>query len=202
MMSRFIISEVEIEGTTPLLYHCFRNEILTLGRQAKSGTKGNDPNEWKSTYLITDKGQFYIEASYIFSSLRDAARYTREGRSTYQKALVSTLQVLDNVILIDRYFPKEDVSTDINNKVYVDVRSVINPGTNARNIRYRLALNAGWKAKFNIMWDQTMIAPEIMNTICNDAGALSGLADGRSIGFGRFRVLEFKKVENAEKKTS
>lgn len=201
-MSQFINVEVKIEGTTPLLYHCFRKEVLALGRKAKNGTKGNDPSEWKSTYLVTGEGQFYIEGSYIFSSLRDAARLTKEGRSNYQKNLVSTLQVLDQEILIDRYMPNDEITTNKEKNVYLDVRSVINPGTRGRNLRYRVALNTGWKATFRIVWDQSIIAPAIMEAICHDSGAFSGLADGRAIGFGRFKVLEFKELENAQKKTS
>jgi hypothetical protein len=82
------------------------------------------------------------------------------------------------------------------------VRPVINPGTRGRNLRYRLALNTGWVATFSIMWDQSIIAPSIMQTICNDAGAFSGVGDGRSIGFGRFKVVKFKELKNATKKTS
>jgi CRISPR/Cas system endoribonuclease Cas6 (RAMP superfamily) len=66
------------------------------------------------------------------------------------------------------------------------VRSVKNPATRARNVRYRVAASKGWTATFTIMWDKTVVAREEMKAAIRDAGMFVGIGDGRSIGFGRF----------------
>ena len=34
-----------------------------------------------------------------------------------------------------------------------------------------------------------------MRAVLNDAGTLVGIADGRSIGFGRFEIVRFEEME-------
>lgn len=109
----------------------------------------------------------------------------------------ATLQVLDKIILIDRYLP-ENLDTDPNNPVYLDdVRSVKNPMTKARNLRYRVCAAPGWGAIFNIAWDKTLISKPEMESIILDSGMFSGLGDARSIGFGRFELINLIINEHA-----
>jgi hypothetical protein len=91
----------------------------------------------------------------------------------------------------DRYLPDEPIPTDPDALVYLDVRSVRNPTTKARNVRYRIAASSGWQACFTIQWDRTIVSLNELRAVLNDAGALVGLGDGRTIGFGRFRVATF-----------
>lgn len=55
-----------------------------------------------------------------------------------------------------------------------------------------MALSPGWQTEFEIIWDNTLVATHQIETILHDAGKLVGLADGRSIGFGRFNVISFE----------
>ncbi len=135
-------------------------------------------------------------------------KYTKKGKGSIQNDLVATLQVLDDEILIDRYFPSfpKDEKFDINKAqlperdkelpVYIDVASVKNPSTKGRNIRYRLACSKGWQTEFTILWDKTIVSTNQMQAVLIDAGILVGLADGRSIGFGRFEIANFEVLEN------
>jgi hypothetical protein len=68
---------------------------------------------------------------------------------------------------------------------------VRNPSTKARNVRYRIAAAPGWSLGFTIQWDRTIVSRSEIESVCTDAGALVGLGDGRSIGFGRFVVESF-----------
>lgn len=68
-------------------------------------------------------------------------------------------------------------------------------------MRYRLAASTGWKATFTIVWDKTIVSRDQMRAVVNDAGTLTGLGDGRSIGFGRFDVLKFEEL-NAQEETA
>lgn len=185
-----------ITGLKALLWHHFGPDTLSLVKKERTGVAGNDPEEWKSTVLKTNQNQLYLEPSYIFGCIRDGAKYTKKGRSSLQPLVAATLQVLDDKILTNRYLP-ENITTNQNETVYLDIRSVKNPVTRARNVRYRVCSSPGWMASFRIAWDKTIISRSEMETIIIDAGMYSGLGDARSIGFGRFKLDEFTINEDA-----
>ncbi|KPV49264.1 hypothetical protein SE17_33615 [Kouleothrix aurantiaca] len=122
----------------------------------------------------------------MFGCLRDGAKFTRRGRGSIQSALVATLEVLDECVLVDRFVPPEPLPTDANAPVFLHITSVRNPATKGRNIRYRIAAAAGWQASFSVRWDKTVVSRHELEAVLQDAGRLVGLGNGRSIGFGRF----------------
>lgn len=191
-----VTAEVKINGLKAVLWHRFGPDALPLEKKERTGVAGNNPEEWKDTALITFENQLYFEPSYIFACIRDGAKYTKKGRSSLQPLVAATLQVLDNKILVDRYLPL-NITTNQEEPVYLDVRSVKNPVTKARNIRYRVCSSPGWNATFSIAWDKTIISKAEMEAIIHDAGMYSGLGDARNIGFGRFKLEEFIIKENA-----
>ncbi|MCL4299469.1 MAG: hypothetical protein KJ077_27280 [Anaerolineae bacterium] len=191
-MSNIIKASITIRGTRAFLWNAFTPEAIPLAKQEKSGVAGNDPDEWRKSVLMTQERQLYIEPTYIFGCLRDGAKYTKKGRGSLQPKLVATLQVLDERSLMDRFLPPDDqLSSDPAQPVYLDIRSVKNPATRARNVRYRIAASPGWRLSFNIEWDKTLISRPEMQAIANDAGQFCGLGDGRTVGFGRFAVEAF-----------
>lgn len=194
-MSNLVTARIAIRGTRPLLWHRFGPDALPLEKQERSGVAGNDPSEWRRTVLaLPDTFQLYIEGAYIFSCLRDAARFTRKGRGSIQGIVAATLQVGDDRILLeDRALPfgfDEPPPADPTAPVYLDVRGVRNPVTKARNVRYRIACSPGWACRFSLLWDKTVVSRNEMEAVLADAGKLVGLGSGRSIGFGRFDVVE------------
>ncbi len=193
-MSNILTATVTIKGTRPLLWNAFTLDAIPLKKREKTGVAGNNPEEWKRTVLVTETGQLYLKPSYIFGCLRDGAKYTREGRSSLQTKLSASLQVLNQQVLVDRYLPEDwsKLTTDSAEAVYIDVRSVKNPTTRGRNIRYRLAASPNWRASFRISWDVTVINQGQMKAILYDSGQLCGLGDGRQIGFGRFEIVAFE----------
>ncbi len=195
-MTNMLKATVIINGCRPLLWHHFGPDSLPLVKTEKKGVAGNNPEEWKKTVLYDENNQLYLEPSYIFACLRDGARYTKKGRGSLQSSVAATLQVLDDKILVDRYLP-EEITTDPNKPVFLDIRSVKNPGTKSRNIRYRVAASKDWHIVFNISWDKTIINRDQIHAVIIDAGMYCGLGDGRSIGFGRFIVDKFEVQDNA-----
>lgn len=193
MANNIVKAKVTIEGTRELLQHRFGPEALPLEKQEKTGVAGNDPEEWKKTCMVTADGQLYLEPTYIFSAVRNAAKFTKKGKGSIQADVSATLQVPDKTVLLNRYLP-EDIDTDKNKDVYIDVCGVRNPSTKARNVRYRLATREGWTCEFHLMWDKTIVSTPQMQAVLNDCGTLVGLADGRSIGYGRFEVKDFQIV--------
>jgi hypothetical protein len=163
---------------------------------------GNNPEEWRKTVTYASDGQLYLRGDYIFSCLREAARYTKKGRGSIQRLVAATLQAQeDRVFIKDRFIPgfngklPDTMPTDPDLPVYLDIRGVRNPSTKARNVRYRVACSPGWECDFSIMFDKTVVDRHQMHAVAIDAGKLVGLADGRSIGFGRFEIVSFEIVE-------
>lgn len=195
-MGKIIRAKVKIKGLRPLLQHRFGPDALPLEKQEVEGphAPGHVPSEWKRTCMVTPDGQLYLDPTYIFSALRNGAKYTKKGKGSLQVDVSATLQVTDDIILLNRHLP-EDVDNDKTKDVYIDIAGVRNPSTKQRNVRYRLATRAGWECEFNLLWDSSIVDRTRMETVCIDTGTLVGLADGRSIGFGRFEVLSFEVIE-------
>jgi len=192
-MENYLRGKVTIRGTRPLLWHVFGPESIPLERKEKSGVAGNSPDEWRQTYTADTDGHLYLRGDYAFSTLVQAAKYTKVRRGSIQKNMQATLQILDDVIYVNRYMPPnlDDLTRDPTAAIYLDVRSVKNPSTNARNVRYRVASCPGWEATFNILWNKTIVSQNEMANVLEDAGLLVGIGDGRAIGMGRFEVVDF-----------
>jgi hypothetical protein len=192
-MSNILKANVTIKGIRPLLWHHFGPDALPLEKQEKTGVAGNNPDEWKKTVLRTKNNQLYIDPSYIFSCIRAGSKYTKKGKGSIQSMVAATLQVNNDRVLIDRYLPDNitELVNEIDQPVYMDIRSVVNPSTKGRNIRYRVAASPGWITSFQIEWDKTIVSRGEMEASVIDAGRFSGIGDGRSVGFGRFEVIEF-----------
>ncbi|HXI14762.1 MAG TPA: hypothetical protein VNM48_00225, partial [Chloroflexota bacterium] len=145
-MGNILYAKVLIRGTRPLLFHKFGPDALPLEKGERTGVAGNDPEEWRKTVLATSEGQLYVDPSYIFGCVRDGSRNIKKGRGSIMPMVASTLQVLEDRVLIDRYLPDGLVTApplDPEAPVYLDVRGVRNPASKARNVRYRVAASAG-----------------------------------------------------------
>jgi hypothetical protein len=191
-MANILSASVAIEGTRPLLWHAFTPDAIPIAKRERTGTAGNDPAEWRRTVLATREGQLYIKHTYVFGCLRDGAKFTTYRRGTLQPMLASTLLVLDRIIPIEGRVLPEAPPTDEEQAVFLDIQSVRNPTTRARNVRYRIGAAPGWRANFRISWDKTVLSREQMQAIAHDAGRLAGIGDGRTIGYGRFVVTTFE----------
>lgn len=200
-MGNIIQAKVKIKGVRPLFWHKFGPEALPLEKQERTGVAGNDPEEWRRTVLVSSNGQLYLEPTYAFSTIVNGSKYTKKGRGSIQSAVSATLQITDDRIMIDRYFPncpgKFDLATatppptDPEQLVYLDIRGVRNPTTKARNVRYRIAAHSGWACEINLLWDKTIVSRSEMETVLVDAGKLVGIGNGRAIGMGRFEIEKF-----------
>lgn len=207
MANNMLTAKITIEGTRPLFWHKFGPDALPLEKQEKSGVAGNCPEEWRKTVMVTKDGQMYLDPSYIFATIRNGGRYVTRKRSNIMKDIGATMQVIDNRILIDRFWPgfpnghEFDVREvdappeDSDQPVYLDIRGVVNPATKGRNVRYRIAASPGWSTSFSIIWDKTIISRGEMEAAILESGKLVGIGNGRTIGMGRFQITSFEVVE-------
>lgn len=209
--------KVKIRGTRPLMQHGVGEDFLPLEKGERTGVAGNDPEEWRKSCFVTKTGVLFIPKKYIFATLRDAAKFTKKGKGSIQAAVAATLQIEDHAgIILNRQLqdagdsfnlaksnpPHDRIDGMDGHEVYVDVQPVRNPSTKARNLRYRLTTSHGWECSFTISFDKTIVSREQMRAVINDASTLVGIADGRSIGMGRFEVLLWEMVQDAEETTT
>ena len=69
-----------------------------------------------------------------------------------------------------------------------------NPSTRNRNIRYRIALAAGWEMTFTMQFDKSIVSREQMHSVLIQTGELVGIGSGRAISMGRFAVVAFTEL--------
>ena len=188
---------VEIIGTRPLLFNRFGPDSIPLVKAERTGVAGNDPEEWTRRTCWNEKRQLYLEAPAVFASIRDGGIYTKKGRGSIQPLIVATLQVIESLILIDRFLPEGSVPKDPCAPVYLDARGV-RMARGPRNVRYRLAASPGWTAMFHLTWDKTVLGRRELYAACIDAGRYAGIGDGRKIGFGRYDVAKFEVMNDAQ----
>lgn len=206
-VSNILKACVVIKGTRPLIQNHFGANAIPLEKQERTGVAGNDPEEWRDTCMVTKNGQLFLDPTNVFACLRDGARYTKKGRGSIQSLVAATLQVADDIVLIDRWYPSfpnkhefdpktaQPPPTDKTLPVFLDISSVRNPQTKARNVRYRVTASTGWTLTFHVVWDKTIVSREQLQAVCIDAGTLVGIGDGRSVGYGRFSIESFEIVE-------
>jgi len=196
-------ANVKIRGVKPFLFHKFNIETLTSSSLIKEGTTGNNFNEWKGTFFY-EGTQLYMPTSYIFATHKNGSLNTKVGRGTIQKTFISGVTVLGekcyfNRNIFDGWETMEikDVPKDSSLPVYVDIRMVVNPNTKGKNVRYRLAMSPGWETDFTLEFDDTLLSNAQIKKICIDSGKLQGIADARTLGYGRFQVTDIEFSESS-----
>lgn len=207
-VNNILTAQVVIKGTRPLWWHHFGADALPLEKGEKTGVAGNDPQEWRRTVLVNKDGQLFLEPTYLFGTITNGGRFIPKKRGTIMLDIAATLQVADDCIFVDRWFPGFpnghvfDIKSVVappnvpDLPVYLDVRGVRNPVTKGRNIRYRVAASPGWTISFTIQWDKTVVQRDQLHSAIIQAGMLVGLGSGRSIGMGRFTVESFQVSES------
>jgi hypothetical protein len=185
-------AKITVTGTKPILFHTFPINVLS----EKNSKSGED--EWKDTVLMNPDRQLYVMNTYFQNSIVGGGKEIKVGRGSLAKKIESTLEVLEmNIPLEDRFVPEDkDLLKLASEKVYLDVRSVVNPMTKGRNIRYRIAAKEGWKCTFHIMWDDYIASKEQIKMAVENGGAFQGVGDGRRIGFGRYEIVSFDMVKD------
>jgi hypothetical protein len=183
---------VKIEGTKPILFHTFPLNTFSIDKK-KEGKTGDNPEEWKDTVLMNENRQLYVYNTYLQSAISEGGKEIKAGRGNISKKITSAVEIVEPKILLDGLFVPDDESlgrSDID-PVYLDVRAVVNPMTKGRNLRYRIAAKAGWKCSFILSWEDKIVSKDQVKLSLENGGALSGIGDGRKIGFGKFKILEF-----------
>jgi hypothetical protein len=175
------------------MIHTFPIDTLSANK-SKKGTTGDNSSEWESTVLMDGNRTPYVLSSYIVASIKKGGKPIKVGKSTMEKKVESCLECCDDIILFEGLtVPMPEHLTRLTtDPVYLDVRSVVNPATKGRNLRYRISLKPGWILSTTIQWDDYAVSSDTMKNCIENAGLFEGIGDGRRIGFGRFKLLNFK----------
>lgn len=188
----------KIKGITPFLYHKFNIEQLSNKSKTKSGSAGNDPEEWKTTVWNEGK-RLFIPGFYFFSCICAGAQYVKAGRGSIAKKLAGCLLIKTDKAFLNRELETpieetetENITKDSSRAIYLDVRGVKNPATKGKNVRYRLALSPGWETDVECEFDDTVISKDDFRRALEASGKFSGIGDARLIGHGRFEVYDIK----------
>ena len=153
--------------------------------KAAKGSKAKKEDDWESYLYRNDQGAICIPGEYVRQSIIEASKYRQDPRSPrksakdlYKAALISLTDL---------------ASTGAKEPDYLDRRRVT--VMRAGITRVRPALNAGWRAVFQLMIQTPeYISPQVLNSVIADAGRLVGVGDFRP-SYGRFNVVGFEVLE-------
>jgi len=137
----------------------------------------------------------YLPAISIEGCLKNAAKQFKvTGRATATKYIESGL------FCVDEYLPflvkgKPIISLD-DSRIQIDKRTVKNPSTKGRNVRYRAKFDE-WESCFKvIITADDFINESLLKDIITYGGSYIGVGDYRP-KFGRFALISLKEVKNA-----
>lgn len=185
MLLRPYTVEVEVEGTSPFLFHRWSVEAVAEKAAAAKGSKAKKSDNIESYVYRTEKGNLAIPGEYFRQSIIYAAKFRQDPRSPRKSAFDLFKAGIVTV---------EDLC-DLGQKDwdYLDQRRVMVQRNGIT--RQRPALTTGWKVTLHLMTLlPEYIAPAFLHGVLTDAGRLIGVGDFRPT-YGRFQVTSFHEVE-------
>ncbi len=174
---------VKIRGTTPLLFNKFTEE--ESGGRAKK--KYVDKEEAEKRVYRSKKGKknLYLPSIWLHKSIISASSFYSIGRKSAATILAGTVRI-----------EPEEIDFGVN-KYEIDKQPVV--VQRARIMRVRPKLAKGWKATFEIVYNEKYFnKPDMLKDILIESGERIGIGDSRpqKKGFnGCFEVIEFKEVQ-------
>lgn len=182
------VVEVEITGSSDLLFHRWSVDAVAAKAAAKKGSAAKKEDNLETyVYRINPDdttSELGLPGEYLRMSAIYAARYQQDPRSPRKSA--ADLFKAGLVSLTDI------ASLGTKDWDYVDRRRV----TIQRNgiTRCRPALKKGWKAVFDLqVLTPEYISSDLLHQVLTNAGRLIGVGDFRPT-FGRFQVTRFEVV--------
>ena len=196
--------EVEIKGLTPLLQRKMSEDILMGLLQNRKGSKIKveqdlSPREIAENHVYKNEiGQCVFPADYICGALGTVAsdykqKSSGSGKKTYKSVIKGVVRPTTHILplLTDQATPIMDFE--------VDIRAGTNHNASGSAVAVVRPRFDKWRSSFQIEIDDTIISPDLVHQMLEDAGRRAGLGSYRvSKGgyFGKFSVTKFKELEN------
>lgn len=188
-MNEPYVVEIDVVGTSPILFHRWSNEAVAEKSAAAKGSKAKKSDNVESYVYRCPDGTIGIPGVYLIGSMIDprngAAKYRQDPRSPRKSALDlfrAGVVALTDVASLGK------AEWD-----YLDARRV----TVQRSAitRVRPAFMAGWKTTFELsVLTPEYIPPALLLDVLVQAGKLVGMGDFRPT-FGRYQITKFEVVE-------
>jgi len=179
--------KVEIEGISPLLMNRPSAMIGDISKDKKAFK--DDAEEMANSKLyINSKGELYQPATHLYGSLIEAGKHKKvvgKGKATYSKIVGYAVQI--NPFEIKHVIQDWEIFSIL----------AVNPNTKGRNLLHRPILKQ-WKLKFEVIFDESEIAPSIMKELFEIAGKVAGIGDWRPAKkgpYGKFHISEWKELK-------
>lgn len=186
--------EIKIKSACAMLHHGSQAVGMEKSTGKKKGGEAllGDENEWKKTIYFKKDIGVYLPAMAIEACLVNASKQFKiTGRQTATKYVKSGIFCTDEYLqfLVDG---KPIMSLD-DPRIIIDKRTVKNPSTKGRNVRYRAKFDK-WESNFRIIVNSDdYLSKDILEEILGYAGNFVGVGDYRP-RFGRFKLVDIKAV--------
>jgi len=179
--------KVTIEGISPLLMN---RPSMMIGDISKDKKPLSDDKEEmaKIKLYLNSKGKLYQPSTHLQGALIEAGKHKKvvgKGKSTYSKICGYAVQIE----------PYEIEHQKQNWEIHSAL--AVNPNTKGRNPLHRPILKE-WVLKFDVIFDETEIAPSIMKELFDIAGRIVGIGDWRPAKkgpFGKFQVTSWNEAK-------
>lgn len=178
------VAEIELEGTSAILFHRWSNEDVAAKAKAAKNSKAKKTDNVDAYVYRCDDGTIGIPGEYLRGSIIETGRYFPDPRSPRKSArdmLKAAIVPLTEVASLG----KADWD-------YLDERRVV--VQRSAVTRVRPAFLSGWRATFQLLVNlPEYVTAQFLLDIINSAGRLTGVADFRPT-YGRFHVVRFEVV--------
>lgn len=173
---------VEIEGTSDILFHRWNCESVEAKSNAAKGSKAKKSDDIETYVYRNENNELCIPGEYLRMSIINAAKFKQDPRSPRKSAMDLFKAGVVSLTNIS--------SLGIEKWDYEDKRRVVIQ--RAGISRIRPAMKSGWKASFDFLINlPEYIPPHDFHEAISLAGKLIGIGDFRP-SYGRFIVTSFQ----------
>lgn len=174
---------VEITGSSDILFHRWNNEAVAEKASARKGSAAKKTDNLESYVYRNDDGVMCFPGEYLRGAIIGAAKFKQDPRSPRKSAMdLFKAGVISLTPL---------ASLGVTTWDYVDQRRVVVQRSGIT--RSRPAMRAGWKAEVQLLINiPEYIDQAFLLDVMSTAGKLIGVGDFRPT-YGRFDVTSFKR---------
>jgi hypothetical protein len=187
---------VRLVGTTPLLQSNVRmanpldpmvkakSEITRKAKKTDADHERIAEIEWEGGLYIDDEVGPYMPAEWIWRSLIAGARLSRLGKSIERGVLIDPQ---NRIVPIQYDGPRdlEGLRADHDFRHLSMVNANPSSAKVSRTLRCRPKFD-DWTVETTFLFNDAQANPADVQAVAEAAGAMIGVGDGRSIGFGRY----------------
>lgn len=181
------VVEVQIEGTTPILFHRYDcDEVEAKAKCTKGSREKKTDNVESYVYRVPESNEIGIPGANFKQCLVHSAKFNQDPRSPRKSAM--------DIFKAGIQVRPEVASLGVKHWDFEDKRGVIIQ-KQGKVPRIRPAMKAGWKATFFVrVLLPEYISKELLHEVISRAGMTVGLCDMRP-EYGQFQLIKFEMLE-------